>query len=164
MKKLAMAVTMTVLAAAPVTAQQPEQEKQAEHPHQCPHHQGAHHGAHQGGDHAMGQHRMGAHGTGQHQMGAHHEAMQEMHEVMMMMHHPEMLDLSEAQVERLAALRDRVHADGTAPMQRGPEAIEELAEEARSILTAEQRERLAEMDHPMGEECPMMQHGEQGHH
>lgn len=159
MNKIAMAVTMVVLAAAPVTAQQAEQHERAEHPHQCPHHQAGHEGAHGGGEHAMGQHEMGGH-----EMGEHHAAMQEMHGVMMMMHHPEMLDLTEAQVEQLAALRDRVHADGMNPMQHGPEAMKELVEEARSVLTAEQRERLAEMDHPMGEECPMMKHGEGGGH
>lgn len=160
MKTLAMAFTMVVLAAAPMAAQQTETEKQTEHPHQCPHHQAMH----QGGEHAMGQHQMGQHQMGRHQMGemgAHgmggdHAAMQEMHKVMIMMHHPEMLELSEAQVEELAALRDRVHADG-APQ--GPEAMARVVEETRAVLTAEQRERLGEMDHPMGEGCPMMQHG-----
>lgn len=81
----------------------------------------------------------------------------------MMMHHPEMLGLSEAQVERLGSLMERIHADGMQRMQ-GLEDMSALVEEARDILMVEQRERLAAMDHPMGDGCPMMKHGEQGHH
>lgn len=150
MKKIAMATAIVVLAAAPVTAQQGEHHEQAEHPHQCPHHQGE-----------QGQHPAAAHGMGGHEMDEHHPGMQEMRDVMMMMHHAEMLDLSEAQVQQLTALMERVHADGMPRMQ-DPEAMSQLVEEARAILTPQQRERLAEMEHPMGEGCPMMKNGRGG--
>lgn len=159
MNKIVMAATMMggmVLATAPVAAQEQASEAKADHAHECPHHAGAH---------EMGQHheemqgmasmhgKAGMHGDGhcRHTGGM---------SLMMMLHHPEMLDLTEDQARQLTELVEQAHEEAMPLMQQAHETMANAAEAANALLTAEQRERLSTMDQSMEGECAMMQPGD----
>lgn len=191
MKSIALALLVTLMAAAPVAAQEHEghQPKPGEHEAHPMHGQQMH-----------GQHEMAGHAAGmQMGQGAGHcmAMMAGIGQAMMAFHHTEELDLTADQAQEMESLMTRAHEAAHPHMQMAMEAGAKAGElldaerpdfaayedrlgeaaahmvqahtalaratvEARGLLTAEQRTRLSEMDHEMSGMACMMNHGGTG--